>query len=30
MNGDTLIDEDVRKKADNDVHMKEEPLEGGI
>lgn len=30
MNGDTLMDEDVRKKADNDVHLKEEPLEGGI
>lgn len=27
---DTLTDEDIRKRADNDIHLKAEPLEGGI
>lgn len=27
---DALIDEDIRKRADNDIHLKAEPLEGGI
>lgn len=30
MGEDTLIDEDVRKRADNDLHLKDETPEGGI
>lgn len=30
MNGAKLDDNDMRKRVDNDIHQKEEPLEGGI
>lgn len=30
MNGTKIDDVDTRKRVDNDIHLKEEPLEGGI
>ena len=30
MNGTKIDDADTRKRVDNDIHIKEEPLEGGI
>lgn len=30
MNGTKIDDADTRKRVDNDIHKKEEPLEGGI